>query len=178
MTYTLFKGNDSITSATTDVDGQFTFEIELEFNSDYVLSPINNPDGLGKDDLEFQTIYSPMEYIFEFQNLAVRREYGGQVAYYRANNTKNVEEFEVEQILSIIEVHPEICIQFSQTIIRSESKKTAKKRKANFMKFLEENGVDMSCIQFDKETRVLKAFDEDQRSRIQGAIASMESKCE
>lgn len=89
-----------------------------------------------------------------------------------------MEEFEVEQILRILKNYPEICIEFSQTIVHSESDKISFKRKTNFLKFLEGNGVDMSCTRFDETVRFLRAFDEDQRSWIQGAIYSLHSKCD
>lgn len=179
VTITLYHGYDSITSTKTDVNGSFLMEAELKDQTEYYLKLIDGmPEYLSKDELKIQTGMYRSDFVFNMVYPEPRTEYfGGQVAYYQPNNTKKIEEFEVQQIRSIIEKYPDICIQFSQTIIHSESEKTANKRKANFLKFLAENGVDMSCIQFEKDPRFLRAFDEDQRSRIQGAIYSMDSKC-
>ncbi|MCJ8289286.1 MAG: hypothetical protein HRT58_08035 [Crocinitomicaceae bacterium] len=179
VTITLYQGYDSITSTKTDVNGSFLMEVELLDQTEYYLKLIDGmPEYLSKDELTIQTGMYRSDFVFNMVYPEPRTEYfGGQVAYYQPKEVKKIEEFEVQQILSIIEKHPEICIQFSQTIIHSESEKTAKKRKVNFLKFLEKNGVDMSCIQFEKDPRFLRAFDEDQRSRIQGAIYSLDSKC-
>lgn len=177
ITYVLFMGSDSITSSTTNLNGEFMMVLDLEFQTDFQLVPINMEHSDSKDIINFTTIHQPMDYVFEVTRASKVITFKGQVAYYQPNNTKKIEEFEVEQVVSIIEAHPETCIQFSQTILHSESLKTANKRKANFLKFLEENGVDMACVQFEEEPRFLKAFNEDQRSRIQGAIFSLDSKC-
>lgn len=176
--FVLYQGKDSISSGTTDDNGEFIIELNLEFSTEYELIEYQRTDSYPSEPMKFETTAFPFSYLIEI-TLAKDEpnHYEGQVAYYQFNDTKKIEEFEVVQILGLIENHPEICIQFSQAIIHSESQKTAKKRKANFLKFLEENSVDMSCIRFEEDPRFLKAFDEDQRSRIQGAIYSMESKC-
>ena len=174
--FALYKGSDSISSAITNENGEFELELTLEFSTEYGLLEQNSE--WASKPITFETTYQPYDYVLECTTTNAHPDhFQGQIAYYLPNDTKNLEEFEVEQIIGLIKKYPEICIEFSQTITRSESEKTAKKRKATFLKFLEENGVDMSCIQFAEETRILKAFDPDQRSRIQGAIASLESKC-
>ena len=176
--FTLYQGKDSITSAITNENGEFIIELKLEFSTEYELIEYQKSDSYPSTPMKFETTVFPFDYIIEMTlSKDEPNQFKGQIAYYQPKNIKKIEEFEVEQILSIIEAHPEICIQFSQTIVRSESLNIANKRKANFLKFLEENGVEMSCIQFEEEPRFLRAFDEDQRSRIQGAISSMDSKC-
>ncbi len=176
--FTFYKGEDSITSAITDENGEFVLELELEFLTKYELLEKQKSSSYPSKPIIIETTYSPYIYVLEITLANPNAsKFQGQIAYYQPKEIKKIEEFEVEKILSIIENHPEICIQFSQTIIHSESEKIAKKRKNNFLTFLEGNGVDMTCIQFEDEPRYLRAFDEDQRSRIQGAIYSMESKC-
>ena len=179
VTIVLYQGSDSITACKTNINGAFLMEVELVDQTDYFLEFVDGIfEFISKDKMHFQTEMYRTDFVFDMVYPQPQTSCSsGQVAYYQLKEVKKIEEFEVEQILSIIEEHPKICIQFSQTIVHSESEKIAKKRKNNFLKFLEENGVDMTCIQFEDEPRFLRAFDEDQRSRIQGAIYSMDSKC-
>lgn len=180
VSLTLYQGNDSITSVKTVEDGTFFFELQLYDRTDYVLKIVQGlPDYLLADELKINTEMHRTDFFFDIVYPEPTTDhFGGQIAFYQDNETKKFEEFEVRQILDIIRKYPDVCIQFSQTLSRSENEKTAEKRKLNFLKFLSESGVDMSCIRFDETTRILQAFQEDQRSRIQGAIYSMEGRCE
>lgn len=178
VTLSLFKGFDSISSTKTDVDGLFLLEIELMDQSEYILKIANGKEFPIDDELKFQTEMYRSDFVFELEYPRTRLcELKSLTAYYLANETKTIENFEVMDLLDLLNEHPEICIEFAQVIIRSESDKTAKKRMAHFKKHLENSGVDMSCIQFDETVHYLTIFQDDQRSRIDGAVYSLDSKC-
>ncbi len=180
VTVTLFEENDSISSTKSNKLGEFFLEVELFDKTEYYLMLVEGmPEFLSKDKLLMSTEMYRTDFVFDLVYPTPRIDQSsGQVAFYAANETKKFTEFEVEQILRIITKYPNVCIEFSQTILRSENEKIAKKRKINFLKFLQEAGVDISCVRFNDRPRILQAVNEDQRARIQGAIASLESKCE
>lgn len=179
VTISLFKGFDSLTSTKTDLDGLFLLELELMDQSDYILKIANGKEFPINDELKFQTEMYRSDFVFELEYPRTKLcELKSLTAYYLANETKTIENFEVEHLLDLLKEHPEICIEFAQVIIHSESEKTAKKRMAHFKKHLENSGADMSCLRFDEKVRFLSVFQDDQRSRIDGAIYSLASKCE
>lgn len=176
---TLYKGFDSITSTKTDHEGLFLMEVALLDQTDYILR-IENKKGVRiNDELKFQTEMYRSDFVFElaYPHSTTCNLSNNLIAHYVANETRKMENFEVEMLIHLLKEHPKICIEFSQVIIRSESDKTAKKRMSNFKNYLEEYGVDMSCVRFDETVHYLNAFHEDQRSRIEGVVHSLESTC-
>ena len=175
----LIRGDEVISVTLSDASGNFLLNAELLDNTEYRLEINGTSDEFPiHEELTFNTEIYHHDYHFDVSvPVPLVDSNRGQIAYYSKNETKKFEEFEIEQILMIIKKHPNICIQFGQTIVRDESEKTAEKRKIAFLKTLEEAGVDMRCIQFDPITHTLQAVSEDQRSRIQGAIYSLDSRC-
>lgn len=176
----VFQEDELLISTTSDGNGEFSMLIELMDETDYQLIVEGGEEAFPiHEELKFNTASYHQDYLFEISvPTPLIDSDRGQVAYYAKNETKKFEEFEIKQILMLIQKYPEICIQFGQTIVRDESEKTAEKRKIAFLNALEDAGVDMRCIQFDPITRTLQAVNDDQRSRIQGAIGSLESRCE
>ncbi len=175
----LFQDGDFLISTTSDATGDFSMLLELIDSTNYELIIEGTEEYPIHEELTFNTEIYHHDYHFDVSvPVPLADSDRGQIAYYAKNETKKFEEFEIKQILMIIKKYPNICIQFGQTIVHEESEKTAEKRKIAFLKALEDAGVDMRCIRFDPITRTLQAFDEDQRSRILGAIASYDSRCE
>ena len=175
----LIFGNEVISVTLSNASGNFLLNAELLDNTEYRLEINGTSDEFPiHEELTFNTEIYHHDYHFDVSvPVPLVDSNRGQIAYYAKNETKKFEEFEIKQILMIIKKYPNICIQFGQTIVRDESEKTAEKRKIAFLKALEDAGVDMRCIQFDPITRTLQAVNEDQRSRILGAIYSFESRC-
>lgn len=171
--------NKLLSSTTSDENGRYYILAELMESTTYQLSINGGSEEFPiQEELTFDVIPYHTDYVIDVTiPKPITETNRGQIAYYAKNETKQFEEFEIKQILMIIEKYPEICIQFGQTLARDESEKIAEKRKVSFLKALEEAGVDMRCIQFHPITRTLQAVSEDQRSRIMGAIYSLDSRC-
>lgn len=90
ITYVLFMGSDSITSSTTNLNGEFMMVLDLEFQTDFQLVPINMEHSDSKDIINFTTIHQPMDYFFEVTRASKVITFKGQVAYYQPNNTKKI----------------------------------------------------------------------------------------
>ena len=179
VTVSLYKGSDSITSVKSNLEGLFLMEAELLDQSEYRLK-LQNETGIRIDDeLTFQTEMYRTDFVFDLAYPYVKNCHlnGHHIAYYLANETKKIDDFDVEWLLDFQTDRPEICIEFAQVIVHSESEKIAKKRMSNFKKYLEECGVDMSRVLFDETIHYLTAFHDDQRSRIEGVIHSFDSPC-
>jgi hypothetical protein len=100
-------------------------------------------------------------------------------AYYALNETKQFQNLEVDWLLGFQNQFPEMCLEFIQTIHPNEQQKIAKKRKSLFLKELERTGFDMKRIHFQKEVLILTEaqLKEDNRSRIQGIVRSLDGDC-
>src|SRR5574343_263918 len=100
-------------------------------------------------------------------------------AYYALNETRKFQNFEIDILKELQNQFPEMCMEFVQTIHPNELQKIAKKRKTLFLKELEKSGFDMKRIHFRKDVLILTEAQliEDDRSRIQGIIRSLEGDC-
>lgn len=96
---------------------------------------------------------------------------------YEKNELDPVDPFDIHLLNEIINDHPNICIEFSQTIIPSENEDLAARRMKRFKEFIEQHCIDTTCIVVSDQIHHLPKTVSDQRSRIEAAVTSLDSKC-
>lgn len=178
----LFKNNDTLTVVSTNENGEFGLVSTFAFGNTYTLHLTSNERYqqtkiirlFNKEDTARMS-----EYRIEVEFPHIIHDKFDNSAYYALNETTNFQNFEVEILRESQNQFPELCIEFVQTIHPNEQRKIAKKRKALFLKELERSGFDMKRIHFRKEVLILTEaqLKEDDRSRIQGIVRSLEGDC-
>lgn len=127
--------------------------------------------------LLFVILFICQIFILHSQEDFIRIDKFDNSAYFQINETQNFENLTIEMLKDIVLRYPAICIEFRQMINPIESKLIARRRSRRFVKTLKKAGLNMGNFQINKSWLYVKDDDIEQRSRIQGIIFSMDSKC-
>lgn len=174
--FVLYKEKDSIGSCTTNAQGECKFDINLDVQSEYTVVEPKHYYTNGNT-LSIKTEDFAQDYILEMtqrKSCTLRNNY--QVFFGR-NMIEPVHDIEMEFLNQLISDHPNICIEFTQAIVGSESEEIARQRMNQFRLFIENNCSDIDCVQFSDQLHYLPELQNDQRSRIEAVIAGLDSKC-
>lgn len=176
--FTLFVGEDLVVTRTTDENGEFRID-SLLLDTEYTLFDNSSSATYYSEPLKLITDPFQQDYIVTLSHTAskYRQEHSPSVIYFEQNQVEPVENFEAEFIRELLKEHPELCLEFSQAIGYDESEEILQARKDNFLKHLEETKVDITRIRFSDKVHILSDAFEDRRSRIEGAVYSMDSEC-
>lgn len=179
---TLCQNNDTVSVVNTNENGEFALVTTFEFGNTYTLQLTSN-DRYQKTkkirlfNKEDTAMVSEYRIEVEFPDI-IHNKFDNS-AYYALNETRKFQNFEIDILKELQNQFPEMCMEFVQTIHPNELQKIAKKRKTLFLKELEKSGFDMKRIHFRKDVLILTEAQliEDDRSRIQGIIRSLEGDC-
>jgi hypothetical protein len=178
----LFQNKDTVSVVKTDKNGAFVFNTTFTTGNDYTLGiddenrnfRSNTVDLFHKEDTAKMSEYQ-VDLLFP----KMIRDKFDNSAYYNLNETRRFENFETGWLKGFLDEYPGMCLEFVQTINPAEKGKIAKKRMKYFREELEKAGYDLNRITFRTDLLVLHKdqLKEDQRSRIQGIVISMDGDC-
>lgn len=179
ITVLLFKNQNIIGSARTDINGKFLFQTEISNGNQYSLKI----DYLNRDfghtifrTLEDTIVYGTYDITMQFY--PQKEERFDPSIYFDFNNVKDFQNHEDDLFKALILEFPEICIAFSQTINPEENREIVTERMNYFKQHLIQEGFDMKNFKFSNNIYLLDEFEQDKRSRIQGVVVSVEGNCE
>lgn len=178
----LCQNDDTVVVVSTNENGEFAMATNFSYGNNYTLQ------------LTIKRLYVKSEIIplFNKEDTARMSEYSIELdfphfiqdkfdnsAYYALNETRKFQNFEIDILRESQNQFPEMCLEFVQTIHPNEKRKIAKKRRTLFFEELEKAGYDMNYIHFRKDVLILTEaqLKEDDRSRIQGIVRSLEGDC-
>ncbi len=178
----LCQNDDTVVVVRTNVNGEFAMATNFSFGNTYTLQLTSN-DRYQKTKIirlfNKEDTAMVSEYRIEVEFPDIIHDKFDNSAYYALNETRKFQNFEIDILKESQNQFPEMCLEFVQTIHPNELQKIAKKRKTLFLKELEKSGFDMKRIYFRKDVLILTEAQqkEDDRSRIQGIIRSLEGDC-
>jgi len=88
--------------------------------------------------------------------------------FYEENVVESFSGFNLEYFKHSLRKYENYCIRFTHVSFSNESKLIAEQRKANFKKYLIDNGVNMDNIHFNSENLTLNCTTGDCRGRLEG----------
>lgn len=178
----LCQNDDTVVVVRTNENGEFALVTTFEFGKTYTLQLTSN-DRYQKTKIirlfNKEDTAMVAEYRIEVEFPHIIHDKFDNSAYYALNETRKFQNFEIDILRESQNQFPEMCLEFVQTIHPNEQQKIAKKRKTLFLKELERTGFDMKRIHFRKDVLILTEaqLKEDNRSRIQGIVRSLEGDC-
>lgn len=179
----LFVNADTLMTTLTDENGEFYMDVAFSRENNYAVrldverqnTKSYNVDLFTQGDTVFIS-----KYHVDLMVLKVMRERFDNSAYYALNETQNMQNFDIAWFGALLDEYETMCLEFVQTIHPNEKPETARERMKQFKKILRKAGVNMDQLQFKATIHYLteEQITKNSRSRIQGAITSMDGNCQ
>lgn len=179
VTILLFENEDTLRKAVTDSVGGYAFNVDFFAENQYSYAI------LYKDYYQKSILYAAEDsfrtrnYLLESLIVDGQEFHHSGNLFYKFNNINAIQSTEFEWLKSLMDARHELCLEFRQTINPKERLIVAEDRMENFRCELEQIEIDITRITFTdsihelSDTRIL----EDERSRIEGSIISLEGNC-
>lgn len=168
------KGTDTLQKVVTTSNGSYSLKLELSTDDQITLSAFHKFYSSQK--VDFKMITNALIVRLDF-NLYPRLINKFNSAIFENSGTTEFKEFDVELMKHQLRKLDKFCIEFSYFSVTDEDEEIVKKRISIFKEFLVGNGINITNFVFNPDLKKIECRYGDCRSRIEGAIISLEEKC-